>query len=106
MVRLRLRTPSNFRSAPPQVLALRQPPPLPRRADWQESAAPAAELKEAGQFALLLATEPMAEASSGWRPPTQRQVAAWVCQRAQRIDAATGAPAEDSLRAKRTSCWS
>ncbi|PRW56208.1 MAG2-interacting 2 [Chlorella sorokiniana] len=73
-----------------QVLALRQPPPLPHPADWAESAATAAALKEAGEYALLLATEPMAEASSGWRPPTQRQVAAWVCQRAQRIDAATG----------------
>lgn len=75
-----------------QVLALRQPPLPPRAADWAESAATVAELKEAGCYALLLATEPIAEASCGWRPPTQRQVAAWVCQRAQRIDAATGAP--------------
>ena len=72
------------------MLALRQPPPLPRPADWAESADTAAALKQAGQYALLLATETMAEASGGWRPPTQRQVAAWVCQRAQRIDFATG----------------
>lgn len=86
----RLRSGSSCCVAPLQVLVLRQPPPLPRPADWVETAAIAASLKEAGEFALLLATEPMAEASSGWRPPTQRQVAAWVCQRAQRMDSATG----------------
>lgn len=55
---------------------------------------------------MLLATEPMcavsqtggASASSracggaaGWRPPTERQLAAWVCERAQQLDGSTGA---------------
>lgn len=86
-----------------QVASLRQPPPLPREPDWVESAATAAALREAGHYALLLATEPMCAASQagrgggsgaglpGWRPPTERQLAAWVCERAQQLDAATGA---------------
>ena len=75
-----------------QVAALCQAPPLPRPADWAESAGVAKELRAAGEYALVLATEPMCEASCGWRPPTQRQLAAWVCARARQLDAATGAP--------------
>ncbi|KAL4457607.1 hypothetical protein ABPG75_012472 [Micractinium tetrahymenae] len=92
-----------------QVASLRKPSPLPREPDWVESAATAAELREAGQYALLLATEPMCAASgagrgsssggssggtsggaAGWHPPTERQLAAWVCERAQQLDATTG----------------
>ena len=73
------------------MAALRQPPPLPRAPDWAASAAVAAALREEGRYALLLATEPMAQASSGWRPPTPRQLAAWACERAQQLDATAGA---------------
>lgn len=73
-----------------QVAALRQAPPLQRAPDWAETAPIAAGLREQGRYALLLATEPMAEVSGGWSPPTQRQLAAWACERAQRLDAATG----------------
>jgi hypothetical protein len=72
-----------------QVAAEQAPPPLGRAPDWVESAATAAELRSAGQYALLLATEPMC-ALAGWRPPTRRQLARWACERAQQLDAATG----------------
>lgn len=76
-----------------QVVALQEgaTPPLSRAADATESALMASALRASGQYALLLATEPMCEASSGWHPPTQRQLAAWACERAQQLDAATGA---------------
>ena len=75
---------------PVQIVALRQPLALERSVDWVESEAVAAELREEGEYALLLATEPMCAISTGWRPPTGRQLAQWVCQRAQQLDAATG----------------
>jgi hypothetical protein len=77
-------------ACPLQIVALRQPPPLERSVDWVESETAAAELQQEGEYALLLATEPMCAASTGWRPPTERQLAQWVCQRAQQLDAAAG----------------
>ena len=76
----------------PQVAALREAPPLPCQPDWVESGATAAELRAAGEYALLLGTEPMCAAGGGggWHPPTQRQLARWVCERAQQVDASTG----------------
>ena len=79
-----------------QILALQQPPELARPADWVECAASAEGLKQRGEYALLLATEAMCAASSGWHPPSLRQLAAWLCQRAQQVDAATGEHVHDA----------
>lgn len=73
-----------------QLAAQQEPPLLAREADWVESEATVQELRAADQFGLLLATEPLAALSMGWRPPSSRRLAAWVCERALALDAATG----------------
>ena len=45
-----------------------------READWAEGEEGAAAAREAGELGLLTATEPLARAFLGWRPPSLQQV--------------------------------
>jgi len=49
-----------------------EPPPA-RAADWAEGAEGAAAARAAGELGLLTATEPLARAFLGWRPPSRQQ---------------------------------
>ena len=49
-------------------------PQLPREPDWVESEATCAEMRAAGQYGALIATEHMARLFLGWRPPSGHQV--------------------------------
>eukprot|EP00887_Chlorella_sp_A99_P001469 scaffold8.g1469.t1 len=73
-----------------QLASARQAPALARPADWAEAPATVEELRAAERYSLLLATEPTAALSVGWRPPSARQLAAWVCARALALEATTG----------------
>lgn len=44
-----------------------------READWAEGEKGAAAAREAGELGLLTATEPLARAFLGWRPPSLQQ---------------------------------
>lgn len=41
--------------------------------DWVESREVCQELQEAGEYAMLISTEHMAQLFIGWRPPTAHQ---------------------------------
>ena len=52
-------------------------PTLRREPDWVESERVCLELREAGQYGALIATEHMARLFVGWHPPSSHQVRAW-----------------------------
>ncbi|KAK9831894.1 hypothetical protein WJX81_006720 [Elliptochloris bilobata] len=65
--------------------------PLPaREADWAEGEDGAAAARELDELGLLTATEPLARAFLGWRPPSLQQVERWVAEHAAGVDARTG----------------
>ena len=73
-----------------QLAQLREAARLARQPDWVESDSTVEDLRREDAYALLLATEPLAALSVGWRPPSARRLAAWICERALALDATTG----------------
>ena len=47
---------------------------MTRQADSVESMETVKQVREAGEYALLMATEPLAQLSLGWQPPSETAV--------------------------------